>query len=161
MRGRVRLRLNTLKSRPGLATQLQEHLRSVPGIRRVEVNSRTGSVLLAYDPHALESPHFLDDVSATMGKLFPAHFAPGRVRITVDLLKGRPKLAHKIQQQLEAVAGIHRLEIDPSDGVCLFVYDSRTVTSPEFIDAVSRPLAALLPQINVKEIIARTGLGSG
>jgi hypothetical protein len=116
-------------------------------------------VLLIYDPRALGSADFLDDLSAAMGTLFPAHFAPGRVRVRVDLLKGRPQLAHKIQQQLAPVEGIHRLEIDPSDGACLLVYDSRTVTSPEFIDLVSRPLAALLPQFDVKKIISRTGLG--
>ena len=134
---------------------------AVPGIRRVEAKSRTGSVLLAYDTRALGSADFLDDLSAALGKLYPAYFAPGRARIWVDMLKGRPRLAHRIKQQLGRVAGIHRLEIDPSDGACLFVYDSRTVTSPEFIDAVSRPLAALLPQLNVNNIIARTGLGRG
>ncbi len=159
MRGRLRLRLDVLKSRPGLATQLHDHLIAVSGIRRVDVKSRTGSVLLTYDPSALGSAEFLDELSAAMGMLLPAHFAPGRVRIRVDLLKGRPKLAQKIQQQLAPVGGIHRLEIDPSDGACLLVYDSRTVTSPEFIDLVSRSLATLLPRLDVKNILSRTGLG--
>jgi hypothetical protein len=94
-----------------------------------------------------------------MGALFPACFAPGRAHIRVDLLKGRPQLARRIQKDLAPVEGIHRLEIDPSDGACLLVYDSRTVTSPEFIDAVSRSLAGLLPRLDVRKIISRTGLG--
>ena len=142
-----------------MAERVHEYLMAVPGIQRVEVTARTGSVLLTYDPRALGSAAFLDDVSAAMGTLFPAHFAPGRVRVRVELLKGRPQLARRIQQQLEPVVGIHRLEIDPSDGACLLVYDSSMVTSPEFIDAVARPLAVLVPQFNVKKLIARTGLG--
>jgi hypothetical protein len=94
-----------------------------------------------------------------MGKLFPGHFAPGRLRVRVDLLKGRHQLAQRIQQYLSPVLGIHQLEIDPSDGACLVVYDSRTVTSPEFIENLSRPLATLLPLVDVKKIISRVGLG--
>jgi len=159
VKGRLRLRLDAVKSQPRLAAQIHEHLIAVPGIRRVEVKSRTGSVLLTYDPRALGSADFLDDLSLAMGTLFPDYFAPGRAHIRVDLLKGRPQLVHRIQQLLAPVDGIHRLEIDPSDGACLLVYDSRTVTSPEFIDAVSRPLSTLLPQLDVRKILSRTGLG--
>lgn len=159
MRGRLRLRLDAIKSRPGLAARLHEHLIAVSGIRRVEITSRTGSVLLTYDPRALGSAAFLDDLCAAMGMLFPTHFAPGRVRVRVDLFKGRPQLAQRIQQQLAPVEGIHRLEIDPSDGACLVVYDSHTVTSPEFVDLVSPSLAALFPRLDVKKILSRTGLG--
>ena len=159
MPGRLRMRLGAVKSRPGLAVQLHNQLMADAGIRRVEVKSRTGSVLLVYDPRALGSANFLDELSEAMGRLFPAHFAPGRLRVRVDLLKGRPELAQRIEQHLSPVSGIHRLEIDPSDGGCLLVYDSRTVTSPEFVDAVSRPLAALIPRLDVKKIISRSGLG--
>jgi hypothetical protein len=132
---------------------------AVSGVRGVEVKSRTGSVLITYDPLALGSAEFLDDLTAAMGKLFPGHFAPGRLRVRVDLLKGRHQLAQRIQQYLSPVLGIHQLEIDPSDGACLVVYDSRTVTSPEFIENLSRPLATLLPLVDVKKIISRVGLG--
>lgn len=158
-RGRLRLRLDAIRTRPRLAERLHAHLIAISGIRHVEVKSRTGSVLLIYDPCVLGSADFLDDLSAAMGSLFPAYFAPGRALVRVDLLKGRPSLARKIQEQLAPLSGIHRLEIDPSNGACLLVYDSRTVTSPEFIDAVSRPLATLWPQLDVKRIISRIGLG--
>ena len=154
MRGRLRLRLDAVKNRPGLAARLHEHLIAVTGILRVKVKTRTGSVLLTYDPRALGSADFLDDLSTAMGRMFPDHFAPGRARIRVDLFKGRPQLSHRIQQQLAGVVGIHQLEIDPSDGTCLLVYDSRTVTSPGFIDAMTQPLAELLPQLDVKKIVS-------
>ena len=159
MRGRLRLRLDALKSRPSLAEQLHQHLTAVSGVHRVEVKARTGSVLLTYDPRALGSPDFLDELTAAMGVLFPTHFGPGRVRIWVDMLKGRPQLAEKIQQLLLPIGGIHQLEIDPSNGACLLVYDSHTVTSPEFIDAATRSLATLFPRLKVKKLLARTGLG--
>lgn len=160
VRGRLRLRMDAVKSQPRLAARLHERLMAVSGIRRVEVKSRTGSVLLTYDPRALGSADFLDELSLAMGTLFPAHFGPGRAHIRVDLLKGRPQLVQRIQQVLATVEGIHTLEIDPSDGACLVIYDSRTVTSPKFIDAVSRPLAALLPQLQVRKLLSRTGLGA-
>ena len=161
MRGRLRLRLDAIKSRPDLGERLRRQLMTVSGVHQVEVKSRTGSVLLTYDPQALGSADFLDDLSTALGRLFPTHFAPGRARVRIDLLKGRPQLARKIQQRLAPIKGIHHLEIDPSNGACLLVYDSRAVTSLEFADAVSRPLNALLPQLDVKKIISRTGLGRG
>ena len=158
MRGRLRLRLDAVKHRPGVAARLHEYLITVPGILNVEVKIRTGSVLLNYDPSALASAVFLDDLSTAMGRMFPDQFAPGRARIRVDLFKGRPQLSHRVQQQLAGVVGIHQLEIDPSDGTCLLVYDSRTVTSPGFIDAMTRHLAELLPQLDVKKILSRVSM---
>ena len=92
MRGRLRLRLDAVKNRPGLAARLHEHLIAVTGILRVKVTTRTGSVVLNYDASALGSAVFLDDLSTAMGRMFPDHFAPGRARIRVDLFKGRPQL---------------------------------------------------------------------
>jgi hypothetical protein len=153
------MRLDEVRSRPGVASQLHKQLMAVSGIHRVDIKSRTGSVLLTYDPRALGSADFLDEFSTAMGKLFPAYFAPGRLRIRIDLLRGRRKLARRIQQLLAPVGGIHRLEIDPADGACFLVYDSQMVTSPEFIDLVSRSLAVVLPQFDVKKIVSRAGLG--
>ena len=160
MRGRLRMRLDGVKHQPGLAAQLRRQLMGVAGIRRVDVTPRTGSVLLSYDPGALRSAAFLDELSTAMGALFPGHFAPGRARLRVDLLKGRPQLAHKIQQQLAGLHGIQRLEIDPSDGGCLILYESQAVTSPAFFDALCAVLGRQLPGLNVKKLLARTGLAA-
>jgi hypothetical protein len=159
MRGRVRMRMDLLKRRPGLAARLNAQLMGVSGVRGVRVKARTGSVLLSYDPGALGSAQFLDELCLAMGTLFPGHFSPGRLCVRVDLLKGKPRLAGKLQRRLAPISGIHRLEIDPSDGACLLDYDSRTVTSPEFIDAVSAPLAELLPWLDIRKMLSRVGLG--
>ncbi|MEA3274211.1 MAG: hypothetical protein U9Q81_02725 [Pseudomonadota bacterium] len=93
-----------------------------------------------------------------MGKLFPAHVAPGRLRITVKRLKGRPELALKMEEHLAPVWGIDRVEIDPATGSCLLLYDSQAVASPEFLDALSQRLAALLPRFDVRKLISRVGM---
>ena len=155
--GRMRLRLEALKGRPELASMLQSHLATVSGIGHVAVDTRTGSLLLLYDPTALRSPAFIDAFSAAMGKLFPTHFAPGRIRFSVKRLKGHPDLARKIEQHLSAVWGIHQIEIDSSTGNCRLVYDSSAVTTPEFLYALSRPLGALVPHVDVKKLMRRAG----
>ena len=156
--GRLRLKVDALKRQPKLATRLHAHLSAVSGIDRVDVNPRTGSVLLHYNPSALASPAFLDAFSEALGQLFPAHCAPGRLRLTVRQLKGRPNLARRIVEHLSPLWGVHRIEIDPSTGDCLLVYDSRAVTRLEFFEALSQPLGSALPQLNVKKMMARVGI---
>jgi len=121
MPGRLRLRCEALRTQPALANKLCSLLEDTPGSARVEINSRTGGVLLHYQRCALRSPKFLDAFSAVMGTLFPAHFAPGRLCIRVDLLQGMPKLARGIEQILSPVPGIQRIAIDPSTGSRLLV----------------------------------------
>ncbi len=158
MPGRLRLKLQALKGRPEIATQLHSHLTEVAGISRVDTNTLTGSVLLLYEPHALRSPDFLDSFSSALGKLFPDHIAPGRLRFSVKRLKGRPELARRIEAHLSPIGGIEQVEIDPATGDCCLIYDSCAVTSPEFVDALSHPLTTLVPQLNLKKITSRLGL---
>ena len=156
--GRLRLRFQAVKGRPEFAARVESHLTAVSGIHRVTVNTLTGSVLLRYDPTALRSPLFLDALSTALGNLFPGQFAPGRLRVTVERLKGRDALARRIEEHLTSVWGIDQVEIDPSTGDCLLVYDSQAVASPEFIDAMVQPLATLVPWVNWKKALARLGL---
>jgi hypothetical protein len=156
--GRLRLRLEATKGRPELATELHSQLAAVSGIDRVEIDTRTGSLLLLYDPSSLRSPDFLDSLSQALGRLFPAHFAPGHLHVTVRRLKGRPELARRIEQLLEPVWGIHNIKINPSTGSCHLAYDSHAVTSAEFVEAVADALGPLLPKVNLRKLILRTGL---
>lgn len=47
--GRVRLRDRSLKANAALARELQRELRQIPGVRSVEINLVTGSVLILHD----------------------------------------------------------------------------------------------------------------
>jgi hypothetical protein len=47
--GRTRVRIDGLKRNPSVARRLAERLGALPGMRRVDVNPLTGTVLLVYD----------------------------------------------------------------------------------------------------------------
>lgn len=155
--GRARLRFDAVKGQPALARRLHTHLEAVTHINRVTVDTRTGSVLLLYDARALRSPVFLDEVSEALGKLFPGHFAPGHIRITTRRLKGKPDLARKLEKHFVNVRGIHRIEIDPTTGSCLLVYDSHIVTSADFFETLSDALPSFLPKVNLEKMLALAG----
>jgi hypothetical protein len=123
------------------------------------VDTRTGSVLLIFDSGALHSAAFLNELSEALGSLFPDHFAPGLLSFTSRRLKGNPMLSRRVEQHLEQVRGIERIEIDPSTGKCLLIYDPEIVTSPGFRAALGQPLALLLPKLDVRKLLSRLGLG--
>ena len=53
--GRIRLKVDELKKDPGKATEIEDKLRTIPGIRSVSANPVTGSLLLTYDEPAPDS----------------------------------------------------------------------------------------------------------
>src|SRR5208337_2162372 len=69
--GRVRLRVANVKGNPALARRAQEKLAKVPGIRQVEAQPGTGSLLIHYDMDQLYSTASLEILSGTLGELFP------------------------------------------------------------------------------------------
>jgi Heavy metal associated domain 2 len=69
--GRVRLRVAKVKGNPALARQAQGKLAKVPGIRQVEANPGTGSLLVHFDQDQLLSTASLEILSVTLGELFP------------------------------------------------------------------------------------------
>jgi len=69
--GRVRLRVDKVKGNPALARQAQKKLAKVPGIRQVEAQPGTGSLLIHYDMDQLCSMASLEILSLTLGELFP------------------------------------------------------------------------------------------
>jgi hypothetical protein len=155
--GRARLRFDAVKGHPELGRRLHTHLEAVAQIKRVTVDTRTGSVLLLYDARALKTPAFLDEISEALSKIFPNHFAPGRLRVTIRQLKGKPELARILEMRLAPVHGIRHIEIDPTNGSCQLVYDSTSVTSPVFLDALSDALRTFLPRSNLKKLLTLAG----
>ena len=55
--GRTRLKIGALRGNPGLARELESRLGGEPGIRAVEANPATGSLLVRYD---VEAPGWRD-----------------------------------------------------------------------------------------------------
>lgn len=69
--GRVRLKVARVKGNPPLAREAQAKLAKVPGIRQVETQPTTGSLLIRYDTDELFSLTSLEILSATLAEIFP------------------------------------------------------------------------------------------
>ncbi|MDD3581729.1 MAG: hypothetical protein PHW74_11995 [Desulfobacca sp.] len=52
--GRIRLRVAEVKNNPGFAQAIKNCLSSIVGIRRVESNPLTGSLLVVFDPQKVK-----------------------------------------------------------------------------------------------------------
>lgn len=61
IRGRLRVKVGTMKGNPGRATELERRLKVISVVRTAQANPLTGSLLITYDPQfltALRSPEF-------------------------------------------------------------------------------------------------------
>lgn len=69
--GRIRLKVPQLRENPALASEIQTRLVSASGIRLVETNPTTGSVLVFYETQEFVSPDSLHALAAPLATLFP------------------------------------------------------------------------------------------
>jgi hypothetical protein len=69
--GRVRLKSKQLRSMPGAAQTIRDALQALSGMRSVEINPLTGSVLLTYDRQTLAADGALLQVGSVVERLFP------------------------------------------------------------------------------------------
>lgn len=77
--GRIRFRHAALRD-PDVAARLHAYLTtSLPGVRKAEVNSRTGSLLLEYDPDLLDRATLLDLAARAETLLAPSRTEGGEV----------------------------------------------------------------------------------
>jgi hypothetical protein len=70
--GRVRLKVSELKDSPEFADKAQRALETVPGIKTIDLNPLTGSVLLTYEPNEITKPESTKVLSETLSELFPS-----------------------------------------------------------------------------------------
>jgi hypothetical protein len=71
MPGRVRLKVDKVKGNPAFAQKAQDKLSRVPGIKSVEAQPLTGSVLVYYDAAALLAEGALAALTDGFAELFP------------------------------------------------------------------------------------------
>jgi len=64
--GRFRLQIPALKGNPTLGRELAEHVWSLSGVRWVETNPTTGSLIVLY-----ETPAEMEDIAASLAPLLP------------------------------------------------------------------------------------------
>jgi len=65
--GRVRLKLHRLKNNTSFAAEIQRDLPKVLGIKHLEANPQTGSLLIEYDPNVLDALSLHPSVSSCLG----------------------------------------------------------------------------------------------
>lgn len=69
--GRIRLKVAEVKDNPLLADEIRRRLATVRGIRQVQANPLTGSVLIRYDPAGFTSPDSLFALADSLNTAFP------------------------------------------------------------------------------------------
>jgi hypothetical protein len=69
--GRVRLKAPIIKGNPPLAQKFTELLTDISGIKQVEANPLTGSLLIEYEAAALQSPNSVHLLGEALRYLFP------------------------------------------------------------------------------------------
>ena len=130
-RGRIRLRSNSLKGTQRSMFAFREELESLPTVRSVEINRRTGSFLLAYSPRALEDGEALDLFLVRLTSAFrPINVGPvavwhaGNSSVRLGLSrKMTAKLRTNMLTTLEKTRGIESIHVDSATGGLGFTYD--------------------------------------
>lgn len=69
--GRIRLKVTSVRDNPTLAGELQQRLTSLQGVRRVEANPQTGSVLILYEATAFASAEAVQELAQPLAEIFP------------------------------------------------------------------------------------------
>lgn len=69
--GRVRLKITHLKGQGELARRAESRLLQVPGIKHVEANPVSASLLVKYDRGTIAEPESLQALSDALQELFP------------------------------------------------------------------------------------------
>lgn len=79
--GRLRLKFPQLKSKPGHAAAVQTALRKIDGVKMVQTNTVTGSLLIHYDARRPNSQAILTaiaQVNRQHGLIMPNHSVPAK-----------------------------------------------------------------------------------
>ena len=69
--GRLRLHVTKIKSAPPTASEFERRLGAVHGVLHVEANTRTGSLLVEFDPAHFAQPEAYETLLPVLQALFP------------------------------------------------------------------------------------------
>lgn len=70
--GRVRFRVERVKHDPGFTEEIKNRFSDIEGIKDIEINSLTGSVLVSYDEQQVNNKESFKQVTQAIGDLFPS-----------------------------------------------------------------------------------------
>src|SRR5262249_31072351 len=105
--GRVRFKLLHLKKNAAMANMLRQVLANIPGIRTVEANVVTGSVLVQYDPETFRWDH---PAVLTIAKgMFPDDISPDMYEDWLRMRMNEPQ--PDLKYQIESAAAALNLRV--------------------------------------------------
>jgi len=130
--GRLRLRVGDLKRDPESAREIQERIADHPGVRQVEANPATGSVVIHFDPAAGPPGAFLRQI-------FPEHVTAEWEAAPAQALDGFSRgfapagriagLFRQVDRRVEATTG--GLDLKVLLPVVLFIFGMRALLAPK------------------------------
>jgi cation-transporting ATPase I len=151
--GRLRIHAPEWTQAPG---RLEQRLRALEGVERVQASALTGNVLVCFDAARLER----DRVLALLADFEPRNVASdeptvesppgpsavvrpeagphGRARITVSGLDRDPQLARRVEERLEARPDVKRARASPLTGRVLVEFSRRVTDSDDLLNEVAK-----------------------
>src|SRR5262249_12195958 len=88
----MRVRIPSLKGNEDLARPLREHLASIPGVARVEVNPVTGSVLVVHHAREATAPELVQSLAEGLAPLVGVDQRRLQAHLSHD---ARPRRSHQ------------------------------------------------------------------
>ncbi len=94
------------------------------------------------------------------------HHVPGRIRIKIPDIKGKPFYAQELEKKLKLISGVCIVNVNSLTGSVLAYYDENSTNACAIADAVSREtgvdLSMVAPQDkNLDEELSKTSLMVG
>ena len=94
------------------------------------------------------------------------HHVPGRVRIKIPDIKGKPIYAQELEKKLKVISGVYIASVNSLTGSVLAYYDEGSTNACAITDVVSRETGVDLskacpPDKYVGEALSKTGLMVG
>ena len=114
--GRLRLKVDNLKNDPHRAGEIEDKLRTVPGILSAEANPLTGSLLLRYHEPTLESMELPFAVAQVLGislndldpadlQLLMSHQGNGSKMTSLSISEGLESTVREVNDAVRRIAG--------------------------------------------------------
>lgn len=87
------------------------------------------------------------------GDVAISHFIPGRVRLKVAAIKGKPQLAEQLRAAFEQVPGLTGITYNTLTGSVLITYDIRRLLADDASARLKEVLRAQLPGLDAEQVV--------
>jgi Ca2+-transporting ATPase len=156
--GRVRLAVGTSRPDPTRAVAIERALAGLPGVARVRLAPRTGTVLVEFDPARYTPLTLLQAAADALGlrngqvaEASPApglrvcSAVPGRLRVAVPGLRGAAGREAWVASVLARVEGVTAVSASARTGTALVRYQPARWTPTALVAALATALARTAP----------------